>query len=94
MHTWITLFIVILTYIGIALGEFPHLRVNRTTITLVGTGALLASRQISFEHIADFLDLNTLILLFGMMILNANLQLAGFFRLAGRSILRFTHTPR
>jgi Na+/H+ antiporter NhaD/arsenite permease-like protein len=94
MHTWLTLLIVVITYLGIALGEFPHLRVNRTTITLMGVGALLASGQIAFEHMGEFLDLNTLILLFGMMIINANLQLAGFFRLAGRSILRFTHTPR
>jgi Na+/H+ antiporter NhaD/arsenite permease-like protein len=94
MNTWITLLIVVVTYTGIALGEFPRLRVNRTTITLLGVGALLVTGQIAYEHMGDFLDLNTLILLFGMMILNANLQLAGFFRLAGRSILRFTHTPR
>jgi Na+/H+ antiporter NhaD/arsenite permease-like protein len=94
MNTWITLLIVVVTYLGISLGEFPRLRVNRTTITLVGVGALLLTGQIAYEHMGDFLDLNTLILLFGMMILNANLQLAGFFRLAGRSILRVTHTPR
>lgn len=94
MGIWITLGIVIVTYIGIALGEFPRLRVNRTTITLMGVGALLATGQIAFEYMGGYLDLNTLVLLFGMMILNANLQLAGFFRLAGRTIMRFTHTPR
>lgn len=94
MSIWITLSIVTITYIGIALGEFPRLRVNRTTITLMGVGAFLATGQIAFDHMGDYLDLNTLVLLFGMMILNANLQLAGFFRLAGRTILRFTHTPR
>ncbi|GAB4461418.1 MAG: hypothetical protein Kow0070_18990 [Anaerolineales bacterium] len=36
MNLWITLLIVIVTYAGIALGEFLHLRVNRTTITLLG----------------------------------------------------------
>lgn len=94
MSIWITLSIVTITYIGIALGEFPRLRVNRATITLMGVGALLATGQIAFDHMGDYLDLNTLVLLFGMMILNANLQLAGFFRLAGRTILRFTHSPR
>ena len=29
------------------------------------------------------LDMNTLVLLFGMMILNTNLRMAGFFRLVG-----------
>lgn len=94
MNIGIILIIVVITYIGIALGEFPRLRMNRTTITLMGVGALLATGQIAFDQMSSFLDLNTLILLFGMMILNANLQLAGFFKLAGRSILRFTHTPR
>ncbi|HUI89306.1 MAG TPA: SLC13 family permease [Anaerolineales bacterium] len=83
-----------MTYIGIALGGFPRLRMTRTTITLLGVGALLITEQIKFKDIGQFLDLNTLILLFGMMIINANLQLAGFFSLAGGAILRFTHTPR
>lgn len=94
MNIWVTLLIVTITYIGIALGEFPSFRANRTTITLMGAGALLAAGQIAFNQIGSFLDLNTLTLLFGMMIINANLQLAGFFRLAGRTILHFTHTPR
>ncbi|HUH95909.1 MAG TPA: anion transporter [Anaerolineales bacterium] len=94
MNIWITLIIVIVTYVGIALGEFPNLKVNRTTITLIAVGALLLTQQITFGQIGQFLDLNTLVLLFGMMIVNANLQLAGFFSLAGSAILRLTHTPR
>ncbi|MCL4530030.1 MAG: anion transporter [Chloroflexi bacterium] len=94
MNLWITLSIVIITYIGIALGEFPRMQMTRTTITLLGVGALLVTAQITFNQIGQFLDLNTLVLLFGMMIINANLQLAGFFNLAGSAILRFTHTPR
>ncbi len=94
MHTWITLGIVTLTYAGIAAGSWPGLRANRTTITLMGAGLLLAVQQISLEQIGQFIDLNTLILLFSMMIINANLQMSGFFRLAGSSLLRMAHTPR
>jgi Na+/H+ antiporter NhaD/arsenite permease-like protein len=94
MNLWITLTIVTLTYIGIALGEFQPWRANRTTLTLIGVGALLIFRQITFEQIGGFLNLDTLVLLFGMMIVNANLQLAGFFRLAGSIILRWTNGPR
>lgn len=81
MNIWVTLIIVSLTYVGIALGEFQPLRANRTTLTLIGVGALLLFRQI---------DLDTLLLLFGMMVVNANLQLAGFFQLAGHAILGWT----
>lgn len=94
MNLWITLFIVTLTYIGIALGEFPRLRANRTTITLMAVGLLLVFKQITFGQIGGFLNLDTLVLLLGMMIINANLQLAGFFRLAGTAILRFTNGAR
>ncbi len=94
MNPWIVLTIVTLTYIGIALGEFPSLRVNRTTITLIGVGLLLITGQLAYAEMGEFLDLNTLILLFGMMIINAHLQLGGFFRLAGSLILRWTRTAR
>lgn len=94
MDFYITLTIVALTYVGIAIGGFPRLRVNRTTLTLIGVGLLLLTNQINFEEIGGFLDLDTLVLLFSMMIINANLQLAGFFRLAAAGILRFTRSPR
>jgi len=94
LHTWVTLIIVTVTFIGIALGEFPYIRSNRTTITLMGAGFLLAARQITFQQAGGFLSLDTLVLLFGMMIINANLEMAGFFRLAGAGILRYTRSPR
>jgi Na+/H+ antiporter NhaD/arsenite permease-like protein len=94
MNIWLTLVIVTLTFIGIALGKFPYLRSNRTTITLMGVGILLAAHQITFQQIGGFLSLDTLVLLFGMMIINANLQMAGFFRLAGAGLLRYTRSPK
>ncbi|MCX7755108.1 MAG: anion transporter [Anaerolineales bacterium] len=94
MTFWLTTLIVTFTYIGIAIGGFPGLRVNRTTITLIGVGLLLGLGLLDFEKMGSLLEINTLVLLFGMMVINANLQLAGFFRLAGAFILRFTRSPR
>lgn len=94
MTLWLTALIITLTYIGIALGGFPGLRVNRTTITLIGVGLLLGLGLLDYEQMGSLLEINTLVLLFGMMVINANLQLAGFFRLAGASILKFTRSPR
>jgi len=93
-NLWITLTIVTLTYIGVALGRVPWFRANRTTITLVGVGLLLITRQIGFSDLRSFLDIDTLVLLFAMMIINANLRLAGFFSLAGNYLLRLTRNPR
>ncbi len=94
MSFWLTTIIILLTYIGIAIGGFPFLRVNRTTIALIGVGLLLGLGLLAFDDVKQLLEINTLVLLFGMMVINANLQLAGFFRLAGAFILRWTTSPR
>lgn len=94
MNFILTTAIITVTYIGIAIGSIPILRVNRTTIALIGIGLLLGLGLLQFKQISSLLEINTLVLLFGMMIINANLQLAGFFRLAGTFILRWTKSPR
>jgi Na+/H+ antiporter NhaD/arsenite permease-like protein len=76
---WLTLPLVLLTLIGVAAGRYPHLRMNRATIALVGATALMLVGAISLEQAYAALDLNTLLLLFAMMILNVNLRIAGFF---------------
>lgn len=90
----ITSIIVGITYIGIAIGHWPKLQSNRTTITLMGAALLILFKQVNFSDIGSFLDLNTLILLFSMMVINANLRLAGFFQLAGTLLLQITRQPR
>ncbi|GAB4573357.1 MAG: anion transporter [Anaerolineales bacterium] len=94
MSIWLVTSIIIFSYVGIAIGGLPVLRVNRTTISLIGVGLLLGLGLLQFDQIGDLLEINTLVLLFGMMIINANLQLSGFFRLAGSSILKWTNSPR
>jgi Na+/H+ antiporter NhaD/arsenite permease-like protein len=90
----ITLIIVGITYIGIAIGRWPFLKSNRATVALVGVGALLVFNQLEFQKLPDYLDFDTLILLFSMMIINANLKFAGFFDLASKFLLRTARTPR
>ncbi|MCL4562224.1 MAG: anion transporter [Chloroflexi bacterium] len=91
---WVTLIIVGMTYVGIAIGHWPKTKTNRTTIALIGAGLLIVTQQIPFAEIGKYLDLNTLILLFGMMIVNSYLRIAGFFNTAGNAILRLAHGPK
>ncbi len=93
-NPWITLGIVTLTLIGIAIGRYPIIKSNRTTIALMGVALLVAAKQVRFEDIPTYFDFDTLVLLFSMMIINANLKLAGFFTLAGRALVRLARTPR
>lgn len=76
-----TLVIVAATIIGIALGRWPLLRANRTTITVIGAALLLGVGALSLPQAYATIDMNTLLLLFSMMIINGHLFLAGFFGL-------------
>ncbi len=94
LTSWITLAIVLVTYLGIAAGRWPLLKANRATLTLIGVGLLLVAGALRFEDLGSYLDLDTLILLFAMMVINANLQISGFFRIAGSSLLKLTRSPK
>ena len=86
--------VIILTLIGVAAGHYPRLRMNRATIALVGATALIVMGALSLDQAYASLDMNTLVLLFAMMIINVNLRLAGFFRLVGSEVIRLAKTPR
>jgi Na+/H+ antiporter NhaD/arsenite permease-like protein len=94
MGTVLTASIILLTLAGVAVGRFPGLRMNRATIALVGAVALVLIGALSLEQAYAALDLNTLVLLFAMMVLNVNLSMCGFFQLLATRILRWARTPR
>ena len=93
-NPWITLAIVTLTFIGIAIGRYPIIKSNRTTIALMGVALLILFSQVRFEELPSYVNFDTIMLLFSMMIINANLKLAGFFTLAGQALARTARTPR
>lgn len=86
--------IIVITLIGVAIGRYPRLRMNRATIALVGATLLIGIGAIPLERAYASLDMNTLTLLFAMMVINVNLRLAGFFRMIGSEVIRLARTPR
>lgn len=93
INYYLHLFLILLTLYGIAVGSFPQFRMNRATIALVGASALIFSNAISIQHAYDAIDMNTILLLFAMMIINGNLRIAGFFKLITVHIIKFAKTP-
>ncbi len=81
------------TYAVIALGRAPGLRLDRTGAALLGASLMVASGTLSLEEAYRAIDLDTLTLLLGMMIIVANLRLAGFFQLAAAWISRHARRP-
>jgi Na+/H+ antiporter NhaD/arsenite permease-like protein len=86
--------IVVLTLAGIALGAIPGLRMNRATIAVVGATLFIVTGGLTLDEAYRAIDLNTIALLFGMMVLNANLRIAGFFDLVAGRLALHAHSPR
>src|ERR1700691_456900 len=78
--------IFILTYLALALGRIPGLRIDRSGIALVGSAAMLACGVLSMRDAASGVDYETIVLLFGMMVVVSYLRLAGFCALATEHI--------
>lgn len=77
-------------YVGMILGRLPRLALDRTGIALLGAIALLASGETTLAQAGAAIDVPTLALLFGLMVVSAQLQLGGFY---GRVASRLATAP-
>jgi Na+/H+ antiporter NhaD/arsenite permease-like protein len=87
------LLIFVATYAVVAIGRLPGLRIDRAGAALIGASLMVGLDALSLEDAYRAVDLNTLVLLLGMMILVANLKLAGFFALAASTAARLARHP-
>jgi Na+/H+ antiporter NhaD/arsenite permease-like protein len=71
------------TYLGLALGRLPGLKLDRTGFALLGAVGFLASGWISVEQAKAAIDAPTLVVLFGMMLLSAQYRLSGLYSAIG-----------
>ena len=82
-----------LTYLGLGLGYLPGLRMNRATIAFVGASALVGLGSISLKQAWSAIDAGTIIFLLSIMVVNAFLDSAGFFRLALALLSSYARSP-
>ncbi len=75
-----------LTYLGLALGRLPGVRLDRTGFALLGAVAFLLSGGITLQQAAAAVDAPTLSVLFGMMLLSAEYRLSGLYDAIGRRL--------
>ena len=75
-----------LTYLAMAVGRVPGLRIDRAGIALVGAAAMMACGVLDLHEAAQAVDYETIVLLFGMMVVVAYLRMSGFFALATEQI--------
>ena len=66
-------------YLGMMLGELPGLKLDRTGIALLGAIALIASGRMSLDEAWTAVDVPTIALLLGLMVISAQFRLGGFY---------------
>jgi Na+/H+ antiporter NhaD/arsenite permease-like protein len=82
-----------LTYLVLAIGRLPGFRVDRTGAAIIGASLMVAVNALSLGEAQQAINFDTIILLFGMMIVVANLQLSGFFSLVAERVVEHAHRP-
>jgi Na+/H+ antiporter NhaD/arsenite permease-like protein len=85
--------IFVASYLALAIGKVPGLSIDRAGVALVGACLMVASGAMPLEDAYKAIDLDTITLLLGMMIVVANLRLSGFFAVANSFASRRAHRP-
>jgi Na+/H+ antiporter NhaD/arsenite permease-like protein len=91
--TSLVVLIFALTYVGMALGRVPGLRVDRSGIAMVAAVVLVAAGAIPGGELANAIHFPTLLLMGGLMILAARLGAAGFYDAAAAWIAHQAGRP-
>ena len=81
------------SYLALAIGRIPGLSIDRAGIALVGAGLMVASGALPLEDAYKAVDLDTITLLLGMMIVVASLRLSGFFAIASAWVMERAKRP-
>jgi Na+/H+ antiporter NhaD/arsenite permease-like protein len=67
------------SYFVFALGKFPWMKIDRPGAAIIGAVLMVAFRIVGAPEALASIDFSTIVLLFSMMVVAANLRLAGFF---------------
>jgi Na+/H+ antiporter NhaD/arsenite permease-like protein len=82
-----------LVYLGMILGEIPGLALDRTGVALLGAIALAALGYVEIGRAWEAVDMPTLYLLFGLMVVSAQFRLGGFYTEVTRRIVEARLSP-
>jgi len=82
-----------ITYLVLTIGRLPGFRIDRTGAAIIGASFMVGVNALSLNEAYAAINFDTIILLFGMMIVVANLQLSGFFSLVAERVVEHAHSP-
>ena len=67
------------SYLVFAVGKFPGMKIDRPAAAIIGAVLMVAFRMVGAPEALASIDFATIVLLFSMMLIVANVRLAGFF---------------
>jgi Na+/H+ antiporter NhaD/arsenite permease-like protein len=76
------------SYVVFALGKFPGLKIDRTGAAVIGAVGMVAFRIVRPGEALRYINFQTIVLLFSMMLIVGNLHLVGFFEWNAEAVLR------
>ncbi|MFO1050676.1 MAG: SLC13 family permease [Planctomycetota bacterium] len=91
---WFTTLVFACVYLGLAAGRIPGLGLDRAGIALLGAIALLAAGALGTAQAWAAIDAPTLILLFGLMAVSAQLWSSGFYAAITRRLSALDASPQ
>ncbi|MDA8160904.1 MAG: SLC13 family permease [Desulfobacteraceae bacterium] len=86
--------IFVLTYAGVALGHIPGLKLDRTGIAVLGAIAMVSGGFVSLRQAVAAIDFPTILLLYALMIVSAQLRLGGFYTRIAKHLAASLSRPR
>lgn len=90
----IRLAILVVTYVLIAVQQFPGVRLNRPAASLLGAVAMVTIGGLEMGSAYAAIDLDVIVFLLGVLLLTGYLELGGFFEWAAERVLERTRSPR
>lgn len=82
-----------LVYLGMVLGSLPGLAIDRTGVALLGAIALIATGRVGLDEAWRAIDVPTMTLLVGLMVVSAQLRLGGFYGLVTHRLVERQLSP-
>jgi Na+/H+ antiporter NhaD/arsenite permease-like protein len=85
--------ILLAVYLVLAIGRLPGFRVDRTGACIIGATLMIALGVLTLDEAYAAINYDTIILLFGVMIVVANLRLSGFFAAVAEWVVEHANRP-
>lgn len=82
-----------LVYLGMVLGGLPFLALDRTGVALLGAIACVGLGLLSLDAAWEAVDVPTMALLFGLMVVSAQFRLGGFYAAVTRRLAGVAASP-